>query len=315
MTGYAVDLSRIQNVRTSLQDQADAAAIAIAKRGKSASLAEPVEFARNTILAELGPDTLDPSLELRANWDGTTDVEVFVNGKVEGTLMRIVPGISPQTDIGIYSRARVEYANTEFKPPKYSFVDPEADHYNRIYFYCYYPDDIDTSDPSLPGYDYNKGRDQLTPVSDNAEPPTAYPVAVPDCGEDGNLSFKREQMDGKYKKNPPPPASDFSGTAYGPGDDFIHKADGAFDRRGDRFNPETIRCRTEQQCKPKSQGGVIPEGKNRFPVREDGACPVGEFRYFGWEDGNDDDFNDITIIMECPTRTAGDKISRIYLVK
>lgn len=83
---------------------------------------------------------------------------------------------------------------------------------------------------------------------------------------------------------------------------------------------ETVLCDTKDQCRKKSEGGIVPEGKNRTPQRANGECmstpDKPKYMYYGWEDRppgqtgdsrgwqdfawTDGDFDDITIVIECP---------------
>jgi hypothetical protein len=81
---------------------------------------------------------------------------------------------------------------------------------------------------------------------------------------------------------------------------------------------ETVLCPSLEKCKPTNQGGVIPYGKNRNPVRAREACAPGKFMYYGWEDrppgrgDSDRDYDDIRVIIECPVVTiVGDQTVRL----
>jgi hypothetical protein len=71
---------------------------------------------------------------------------------------------------------------------------------------------------------------------------------------------------------------------------------------------ETVRCDTLEECRPTTQGGVVPAGRNRTPNHETRPCVPGKFMYFGWEDRppgigawTDTDYDDIVFVMQCPT--------------
>ena len=93
---------------------------------------------------------------------------------------------------------------------------------------------------------------------------------------------------------------------------------------------ETVLCDTIEDCRPASQGGVIPEGTNRTPQRATGSCDgnQGKYMYYGWEDRppglsgtssnwqhiawTDRDYDDIRIIIKCPTfETVGERNARL----
>lgn len=89
---------------------------------------------------------------------------------------------------------------------------------------------------------------------------------------------------------------------------------------------ETVLCDTKEQCRPRSEGGIIPEHKPRDPQRATGKCEPGKYMYYGWEDRpdglvgqsrdwqdvawTDRDYDDIRIIIKCPTfETVGERNS------
>jgi hypothetical protein len=82
---------------------------------------------------------------------------------------------------------------------------------------------------------------------------------------------------------------------------------------------ETVLCNNRNQCRPRSQGGIIREGPGRTPQRANLGCSAGKFFYYGWEDrppeqgGSDRDYNDIRIVIECPEMTVvgGEQVTLI----
>ncbi|WP_417582125.1 pilus assembly protein TadG-related protein [Pelagibacterium sp.] len=91
---------------------------------------------------------------------------------------------------------------------------------------------------------------------------------------------------------------------------------------------ETVLCDSIDECRPQSEGGVIPEGVNRSPQRATGKCEPGKYMYYGWEDRppglsgtsnnwqhigwTDRDYDDIRIIIQCPTfETVGERNARL----
>jgi len=91
---------------------------------------------------------------------------------------------------------------------------------------------------------------------------------------------------------------------------------------------ETILCDSVQECRPASQGGIIPDHRPRDPQRATGSCEPGKYMYYGWEDRpdgllgqsrdwqdiawTDRDYDDIRIIIKCPTfETVGERNSRL----
>lgn len=91
---------------------------------------------------------------------------------------------------------------------------------------------------------------------------------------------------------------------------------------------ETVLCNSLQECRPVSDGGIIPDHKPRAPQRATGSCEPGKYMYYGWEDRppgligqsrdwqdiawTDRDYDDIRIIIKCPTfETVGERNSRL----
>lgn len=78
---------------------------------------------------------------------------------------------------------------------------------------------------------------------------------------------------------------------------------------------ETILCDRRTDCMTVSQGGTMPneQTKNRTPSVNAKVCAPGKYLYFGWEDripgypgdNSDSDFDDIRLVVTCPTTTLG----------
>jgi Flp pilus assembly protein TadG len=119
--------------------------------------------------------------------------------------------------------------------------------------------------------------------------------------------------------------------------------------RGDAFgypNPismmETFVCETEAACTPGGAGSIIPSQtsapynmpKDRNPSQSTTKCEPGKFMYIGWEDrpflqinnnndystGNshqwtDSDYDDIRLVITCPSTTITSYISKVTLIK
>ncbi|WP_127143158.1 TadE/TadG family type IV pilus assembly protein [Pelagibacterium montanilacus] len=90
---------------------------------------------------------------------------------------------------------------------------------------------------------------------------------------------------------------------------------------------ETVLCDTLEECRSGS-GGVVPSGTGRNPQRASGECEPGKYMYYGWEDRppgqtgasggwqdfawTDRDYDDIRVIIECPTFvTEGERSARL----
>ncbi|HWJ87216.1 MAG TPA: pilus assembly protein TadG-related protein [Pelagibacterium sp.] len=80
---------------------------------------------------------------------------------------------------------------------------------------------------------------------------------------------------------------------------------------------ETIHCERREQCvSPDGKPGtLIPRRQtNRNPQEATVGCSPGQYMYYGWEDrvNGDRDFDDIRVVMACPTEVrSGERNSRL----
>ncbi|MGL4240559.1 MAG: TadE/TadG family type IV pilus assembly protein [Beijerinckiaceae bacterium] len=119
--------------------------------------------------------------------------------------------------------------------------------------------------------------------------------------------------------------------------------------RGDAFNfyapiemMETFVCDTQAACTPGASGSTIPSQsaapynmpKNRNPTQSSTKCEPGKFMYIGWEDRpflpktnaadystnnshqwTDSDYDDIRLVISCPSTTITGYTKKISLIK
>lgn len=162
-----------------------------------------------------------------------------------------------------------------------------------------------------------------------------YVYYMPNCTGESRLSFRLENV--RFARHQPQYWD--SGQAPNNGGDrhtgrFNYYTDTTFSAEGvEQYNDlthpttnqpvnivETVLCDTKDQCRKRSEGGIVPEGKNRTPQRATGECVSTpdnpKYMYYGWEDRppgqtgqsrgwedfawTDGDFDDITIVIECP---------------
>jgi hypothetical protein len=149
------------------------------------------------------------------------------------------------------------------------------------------------------------------------------------------------------------PASDASGVSiynhYS--DTIINPNTGleSYQFRGDAFGDprpikmmETFVCDSQAACTPGGSGSIIPSQttapwnmpKNRNPTQSSIRCEPGKFMYIGWEDRpflqinnnndystanssqwTDSDYDDIRLVITCPSTTITGFTSRISLIK
>jgi hypothetical protein len=221
-------------------------------------------------------------------------------------------------------------------------LDFEAGDYNRIYVYCF--NKLRKNDP-----DMGRRADSMTAISDNGG--TNYVYEMPQCdAATETLSYRLYNVrnmrttpakwDGGSAErfnhfsdteltdatSPPAGVAAYSftrgthTTTAGLTTNFgLKEKDGLL---------ETKLCNTLAECKPKSQGGILPEGKDRKPNKETKPCAEGKFMYYGWEDRpyyaagapagidgwTDRDYDDIRLIVECP-RAPPEPVAAIKLIK
>jgi hypothetical protein len=240
--GFAVDYSRLSDIRTEMQAEADAAALAA--RG--------------------------------GTWISETQYRVTDRREVEMTLMSVVG----------YDRMAVEVEAVAlfpepgwfYDPPIMTYLDPSANDYNRMGVYC-----------------YNTSTHQRGPVTDIADNNgNIYDFRMPVCPEGSALGLRLLNIfNGRVTPSEiTNPAAD-TDVYYSDENAHAHLL-------------ETMRCDSAQDCRPQSQGGIIVEGPGRTPTHDTRDCATGKYMYYGWEDretglGADRDYNDIMIVIKCPT--------------
>ncbi|WP_119389904.1 TadE/TadG family type IV pilus assembly protein [Taklimakanibacter lacteus] len=303
--GIAIDYARQQSVTAYMQAEADAAALAGAVGGPTAGDQVGVTAAKDHTKSRYG-DSIE-NVSFQGTWLNATDFKVAATAKVPVTIMGAVPGIAKEMDVDIIAVARYSEPVLEYKPPVLTDLDPEAWDYNRIYVYCY--------DSAKKG-NADKGRSQMTAVADNGG--TKYTYTMPVCGPKETLSFRLYNVrnmrttKSKWDKG--------SAERYNYYTDTVVNDDGSETYSLGYSLLETILCDTSNQCKPVNQGGIIQEGPNRTPKKATSTCSTGKFFYYGWEDrppekgGSDRDYNDIRIVLECPTVKASGQNS-VRLIK
>lgn len=303
--GIAVDYSRASFVRTFMQAEADAAALAAAVGGPTADdtkwLTAAEEHTKSRFASGVG------NVSVQGKWLTATDFGVEATASVPVTLLAAIPGFSKKMDVSVAAVARYSEPVLEYKPPTLAQLDPDAADYNRIYVYCFNSEK--KNDPQT------SGRTQMTAVADNAG--TQYDYTMPKCGPKETMSYRLHNV-----RNARTQKSKWDSSRA---EHYEHYTDTVISGGSETYGLtysllETVLCDTQSACKPKKQGGIIPEGPNRVPLRATGTCSTGKFFYYGWEDrppeqgGSDRDYNDIRIVIECPTVKASG-IEQVRLIK
>jgi hypothetical protein len=304
--GMAIDYSRAVNVESFMQAQADGAALSGVQLGSEGDPSPYLQFVRVSTQDRYGPGEWIDKLDVDGEWISASDFEVTVKGEVPVTILAAVPGFPDAVPVSVRATARLGEPTKTYKAPTVSELDPEAYDYNSISVYCFNPDKAD--DPKT------HGRTQMTLIADN-NPATTLPAYVmPECGVDEFLSYKLINVrNALHEPNKP-------------GDTYEYYTDTVIKNKKEKYAfkksiLETVFCDNLKECRPKSQGGVIPEGKERSPKQATRACgpgDAGKYMYYGWEDrpprggpsasdDSDSDYDDIRIIIECPTYEVSGK--------
>jgi Flp pilus assembly protein TadG len=291
--GMGVDFARVTTARGVLQDRADEAVFAMARQGPTGT--DTTLF--DHIKAMLAGDTNLTNLSVNGRWTGPNEYTVDITGKMPMTLSSILPASMTSLDVAVTSVGRYRQMQLQYNPPSKTFLDPEAGDFNRVYAYCF---DKDQKDNPL-----THGRSKSVAIADNFG--STYTDPMPVCGVGETMSFQlyNSRNARTNKKNWDNPLNEhysyFTDTTFTPAETYD---------LGGWAILETVLCNNLGECKPKSQGGILPEGKNRTPKRAAESCSPGKYMYYGWEDrppgrgSSDKDYDDIRIIIECPSFTA-----------
>jgi hypothetical protein len=299
----AIDYTRADNVRAFMQAQSDMAALSGAQLGPTGNPKAYLEHVKFYTEQRYGVGSWVDAMKVKGKWLNDFDYRVAVTGRVPVSVLSAVPGFTNDMSVSVVSIARLAEPRYIYKPPTLTELDNEAGDYNRIYVYCYNEKNKNKPD---------KGRTQITAISDNGG--TKYKYEMPRCGADETLSYKLLNV--RLVRNRPSKWDDPHQTR------FEYFSDTVVNQGKDKHSPdvtkvlETVLCSNLNECKPKSKGGIIPEGKNRNPVSAKATCSPGKYMYYGWEDRmpglpgpaddwtdiawTDRDYDDIRIVMSCP---------------
>ena len=306
IAGMAIDYMRASEVRTALQVEADAAALAsAASKDPSASNAWVTNL-KSTMTDKFGGAAAIDNLTADGQWVTTSDFRVEASADVPLTFLRIIPGIEDHFDVSVESVARVTKPKLTYKPPKFTDLDPEASDYNRLSVYCF---DVEKkTDPMT------QGRSQETTIADNAG--TKYTYKLPECAAGETMSYHLKNV--RDARTKPKQWDNPKATQYNYYTDTVMSGGVETYDLGGYAILETVLCDTSAKCVGKSKGGVIPEGTNRTPQHAEQSCQAGKYMYYGWEDRppglgwTDQDYNDIRVVIECPvSESTGEFLVRL----
>lgn len=323
--GFAVDYGRQITYRDALQIQSDRAALSAAAADQANVAATALAAARTELQSRYGHAIND--IDVAGGWISGADYQVTISARVPNTIMTVLPGVQPTALISVQTVVNRIPQQFKTEPPALSQLSPEAADYNRLYMYCY--------DPKRAG-EADKGRRAMTAIADNGTPGLDYSKnPLPQCEAGELISYKLRNVRNarsdpkKWDAKKQEVYEYYTDTTIDP-DTRVqtnHMSGGRVYDNGSvtpvnmDTNPilETILCDTESACRPKSEGGTLPNNHetNRTPGTASGSCVEGKLLYFGWEDrppngGSDRDYDDIRLIVKCPkTIKTADKQLRI----
>lgn len=319
--GLGLDFARGTSAHSVLQDRADEAVIAMARQGPLGTDTKLYDH----IKGMLATDTKLTDIKVTGRWTSLNEYTVDMSGKLPLTLANVLPSSSGSLDVSVQSVARYRQAQLTYTPPEKTFLDPEAGDYNRVYAYCFNKDK--KVDDQGTKFDRDKyGRSQSVAIADNAG--TTYKDPMPTCAANETLSFNL--YNSRWARTTPSNWDNKNNENYNYFTDTEFNTD-VNNVTSEQYNLngyailETVLCPSLAACKPKSQGGVIPEGKERTPQHATGVCEPGKYMYYGWEDRppakpgedlakfwTDRDYDDIRIIIACPKfETVGQDVVRL----
>lgn len=323
LAGAALDYSRAHSLLSELRVLADSTAISIAMANDPQRTALLKEQAREAVLARHGSRV--EGVTVTGQWIDEARYRIRIEADMYATLTAAMPGMSRSLKAGVETVVQRPPLTQMMPPPVFKQLNHDAADYNRVYTYCFDPDRADDAD---------NGRRNFVPLADNASPPTEYEPEFAECAPGEFISFmlrnvyrareKPEQWDDPSRRvfvyyadtmiNPETGAlvHDFSG--YRVRDGWQYEE---MDLR--KKNLETVLCDTLEECVRIDEGGILPNwATNRDPEVAEEVCEAGKYMYYGWEDrsrgygSTDYDFNDIRLIIGCPTfEEAGGGLIRV----
>ena len=292
--GLAVDYQQLASARQFLQSQVDAAALGGAGAGPEGDATRWLERAERATRAHFDRSDWPTTVVVTGGWISNDQFAAEARAAVDLDFVRILPGIPDAVDVRVRAVAALALPRLVYEEPELAQLDPEAGDYNRLSAYCF--------DPAAAGTPGEDGRSQFTVIADNAG--TSYDFTMPRCAAGEVLSYRLLNV--RNARTQPQFWDDPLRERYVYHSDTTI-SDGLEDYDLDGWSIlETVLCPTLDDCRPVSEGGIIPEGKNRVPERAVEACAPGKFMYYGWEDRppgrgwTDRDYDDIRVIVGCP---------------
>jgi Flp pilus assembly protein TadG len=292
--GLAVDYQQLASARQFLQSQVDAAALGGAGAGPEGDATRWLERAERATRAQFAKSGWPATMAVSGAWISDDRFAAEARAAVDLAFARILPGIPDAVEVRVRAVAELALPRLVYAEPELAQLDPEAGDYNRISAYCFDPVRART-----PGED---GRSRFTVIADNAG--TSCDFTMPRCEPGEVMSYRLLNV--RDARTRPQLWDDPLHERY------VYHTDTVILNGVERHDLggwnilETVLCPTLDDCRPRSAGGIIPEGKNRVPQRAREACAPGKYMYYGWEDRppgrgwTDRDYDDIRLIVACP---------------
>ncbi len=323
LAGAGLDYSRAHSLRSELRVLADSTAIAIAMANDPQSTAQLEEQARTAVLERHSGRV--ENVSVTGEWVDEMNYRIRIEADLFATLTAAMPGMSRSLTAGVETVVRRPPLVQVMPPPEFQQLNHEASDYDRVYTYCFNPDEADGEDG---------GRSNFVPLADNATPPTDYEQGFAECGPGEFISFMLRNVIGG-RENPEEwddPSQRvyvyYADTTLNPETGaLVHSISGYRVRNGwqyeemDLYRPnlETVYCETLDECVREEDGGVLPDlATDRDPEIAEEVCEPGSYMYYAWEDRSkgygwtDYDYNDIRLIIGCPTfEEAGGGLIRV----
>ncbi|TDR94643.1 TadE/TadG family type IV pilus assembly protein [Enterovirga rhinocerotis] len=329
LAGVAVDYSRATELRTFLHRETDATALAIASSDSPNEALSIAAFKARVTTRYGGASGLISQVGTADQWTAGSIYTLTANASIATTLSVVLPGYPRTIPVSVTTAVKRKPPVWAWSLPTVRDMSYEAGDYNRISVYCY---DESKKNQS------NKGRmlNTLTAISDNGG--TDYSKAkLPVCADGETLSYQLRNV--RNARTTPAnwdkPSAEhylyYTDTTIEPNSRKMtntvtggrESANGTMTMTDLSSAPilETIICTTDVDCKSRNQGGILPNNNEtgRTPKTATGACADGKSMYYGWEDrpptpsgGSDRDYDDIRIVVSCPTlQRIADKEIRI----
>jgi len=308
--GAAIDYGNAVRIRAVEASVADATALLVANADTVTAATEAFNLANSQLMTSLGDQSATGGFKVTGNWVDGSNYRVTVSMTMKTSLIHLLPGMPKEIVVSTATTVNRVAPVYETSTPTLTQLSPEAADYNRVYMYCY------SSDPKRQK-DADAGRRGLTPIADNASPPSNYDMSkVPVCGQNEAVSYMLRNV--RDARTTPPKWNNTGSDTYNYYTDIVIDTGTrvqTMNMKGSNMGTnasidvirypmlETIVCDSLKDCSPKSSGGVIPDRRTgRTPSVARGSCEEGKYMYYGWEDrpGGDQDYDDIRVIVTCP---------------